>query len=52
MNDLNVATKTIPTPVILTRLKQAGEAAADTFLRNHKDDLGQRSSLNLSEMFN
>lgn len=32
MNDLNVATKTIPSPVILARLKQAGEAAADAFL--------------------
>lgn len=52
MNDLNVATKTIPTPIILERLKQAGEAAADTFLKDHKKDLGQRSSVNLTEMFN
>ncbi len=51
MNELNVATKTIPTALILSRLKEAGEAAADTFLRDHKDDLGKRSSLNLSEMF-
>ncbi|MFA8443112.1 patatin-like phospholipase family protein [Yoonia sp.] len=52
MNGLNVATKTIPTAVILRRLKEAGETAADTFLKNHKKDLGKRSSVNLSEMFN
>ncbi|EBA10889.1 patatin-like phospholipase family protein [Roseobacter sp. CCS2] len=51
MNDLNVATKTIPTAVILSRLKSAGEAAADTFLKSHKKDLGKRSSVNLTEMF-
>lgn len=51
MNNLNVATKTIPTAVIIRRLKEAGEAAADTFLQNHKQDLGQRSSVNLNEMF-
>jgi NTE family protein len=52
MNNLNVATKTIPTAVILARLKEAGEAAADTFLKNHKKDIGKRSSVNLTEMFN
>ena len=51
MNDLNVATKTIPTPVILARLKEAGEQAADTFLRSHKDDLNKASSVDLSGMF-
>lgn len=51
MNALNVATKSIPTPVILARLKEAGEAAADTFLKAHKKDLGKRSSVNLTEMF-
>mgnify|MGYP001800908739 CR=1 FL=1 len=51
MNALNVATKSIPTAVILSRLKAAGEAAADTFLANHKKDLGKRSSVNLTEMF-
>ncbi|WP_342071023.1 patatin-like phospholipase family protein [Yoonia algicola] len=51
MNNLNVATKTIPTAVILARLKAAGEAAADTFLKNHKKDIGKRSSVNLTEMF-
>lgn len=51
MNELNVATKTIPTPVILSRLKEAGEAAADAFLKTHKADLGKRSSIDLAEMF-
>ncbi|KQI72857.1 patatin [Loktanella sp. 5RATIMAR09] len=51
MNGLNVATKTIPTPVILARLKEAGEAAADAFLAQHKKDIGKRSSVNLTEMF-
>ena len=51
MNGLNVATKTIPTPLILSRLKSAGEAAADTFLANHKNDLGKRSTVDLTEMF-
>jgi len=52
MNQLNVATKTIPAPVIIRRLKEAGEAAADAFLRTHKKDIGKRSSVNLTEMFN
>ena len=51
MNQLNVATKTIPSPVILARLKEAGEAAADAFLTAHKNDIGKRSTVNLTEMF-
>ncbi|SEQ23947.1 NTE family protein [Loktanella sp. DSM 29012] len=52
MNNLNVATKTIPQPVILARLKAAGRAAADAFLADHKDDLNQRSTVDLEAMFN
>lgn len=52
MNGLNVATKSIPTPVILARLKEAGEAAADHFLKAHKKDLGKRSTVDLAAMFN
>ena len=51
MNDLNVATKTIPTPVILAELKSAGRAAMDGFLAAHKGDLGQRGTVDLAEMF-
>jgi NTE family protein len=51
MNMLNVATKSIPTPVILARLKEAGGAAADAFLKAHKKDLGKRSTVDLAAMF-
>ena len=51
MNDLNVATKLVPTPYILKQLKRAGRTAADTFLSVHKPDLGQRSSVDLQAMF-
>jgi len=51
MNTLNVATKTIPTPVVLTRLKEAGQAAAQAFLDQSKDDLNVNQTANLKEMF-
>ncbi len=51
MNDLNVATKTIPNAVVLARLKEAGREAADLFLADHKGDLNQRSSVDLEAMF-
>nr|WP_247742400.1 MULTISPECIES: patatin-like phospholipase family protein [unclassified Ruegeria] len=51
MNDLSVATKTVPNSVILHKLKEAGRKAADRFLADHKDDLGQKSTVNLPEMF-
>ena len=51
MNDLNTATKSIPAPVILSRLRAAGEAAMDGFLTAHKTDLGQRDTVDLRAMF-
>lgn len=51
MNDLSVATKTMPNPVVLSRLKAAGEAAADAFLEAHFDDLGARDTVDLEAMF-
>ncbi len=51
MNELNVATKTIPNAVVLARLKEAGEAAADAFLKAHKADLNKKSTVNLTDMF-
>ena len=51
MNTLNVATKTIPTPVVLTRLKEAGQEAAQAFLDQSKDDLNINQTANLEEMF-
>ncbi|GAB5436866.1 patatin-like phospholipase family protein [Falsiruegeria mediterranea] len=51
MTELSVATKMVPTPMVLNKLKQAGRAAADGFLLAHKPDLGQRSTVDLSDMF-
>ncbi len=51
MNDLSAATKIVPNPVVLNRLKQAGRSAADQFLSAHKDDLGARSTVDLPAMF-
>ncbi len=51
MNELNVATKTIPTPVVLARLKQAGSEAMDGFLSAHADDIGKRNTVDMREMF-
>ncbi|SDW36145.1 NTE family protein [Ruegeria halocynthiae] len=51
MNDLSAATKTVPNPVVLNRLKQAGRTAANRFLRAHKSDLGERSTVDLPAMF-
>lgn len=51
MNELSVATKLVPTPFTLSRLKEAGQRAAEEFLTHHKDDLNVRSSVDLVEMF-
>lgn len=51
MNDLTVATKLVPTAYTLAKLKEAGQRAADDFLRLHWDDLNKRSSLNLVDMY-
>ncbi|MEP4198147.1 MAG: patatin-like phospholipase family protein [Aliishimia sp.] len=51
MNQLGVATKTVPNAHIIKTLKEAGRQAAHTFLATHKDDLNTRSSVNLPEMF-
>lgn len=51
MNDLNVATKTIATPLVLERLKSAGQSAMDRFLLAHKGDIGTRGTTDLEGMF-
>ena len=51
MNSLSVATKTVPNPVVLHSMKQAGRAAADQFLTDHRADLGSRSTVDLPTMF-
>lgn len=51
MNDLSVATKSVPNPVVLARLKSAGRLAAGAFLDAHYDDLGERDTVDLEAMF-
>ena len=51
MTSLSVATKMVPTPVVLGQLKTSGHAAADRFLKDHKASIGKTSSINLESMF-
>ncbi|WP_375262256.1 patatin-like phospholipase family protein [Palleronia sp.] len=51
MRDLSVATKLIPSAILIDRLFKAGRAAADRFLDAHLEDLGQRSTVDLAEMY-
>jgi len=51
MNDLSVATKLVPTAPVLRRLKEAGQAAAQTFLDRDAPHLGKESTVDLRAMF-
>ncbi|WP_127112143.1 patatin-like phospholipase family protein [Shimia sediminis] len=51
MNDLSVATKTVPTSYILGELRRAGQEAASAFLEAHKADLGQRGTVDLQATY-
>ena len=51
MADLSVATKLVPNPVVIARLKAAGQAAAEAFLRGPVDLVGKKSSVDLPGMF-
>lgn len=51
MNDLNVSTKLIPTPMLLGKLKAAGRAATEKFLEDSTASIGVKSSVDLVEMF-
>jgi len=51
MNELSVATKLIPQPYVIAKLKEAGQVACDQFLSEHKDQIGQEGSVDLVEMF-
>jgi NTE family protein len=51
MRQLSVATKVVPNAALLWQLRSAGHRAADRFLALHWDDIGERSSVDLREMF-
>ncbi len=51
MNALSVATKMMPIPHILRRLKDAGQKAAQSFLAEHKSRLGVEGSVKLQDVF-
>ena len=51
MAGLSVTTKLSPGPVLLHRLREAGQAAADRFLADHGADLGQRASVDLEALY-
>ncbi|MGB0662044.1 MAG: patatin-like phospholipase family protein [Mangrovicoccus sp.] len=51
MNELSVATKLVPSPLILEQLRRAGYNAACKFFEAHRDIIGEDSSVDLVEMF-
>jgi NTE family protein len=51
MGQLGIATKMTPNRTLLLQLKDAGRAAMDAFLAEHRDDIGQRSTVDLRAMF-
>ncbi len=51
MNELSVATKLIPSPYVLAKLKAAGRARAEEFLTAHGDKLNIEGSVDLPTMF-
>lgn len=50
MRVLSVATKLSPSPALIDQLHEKGVAATDRFLAEHGDDLGRKTTCNLSEM--
>jgi NTE family protein len=51
MRELSVATKLIPTPLILDRLKSAGRAAAERFIATDAPRIGEGTTVDLEAMF-
>lgn len=51
MAQLSAATKTVPNPTVIGRLKQAGCAAAEKFLAHDIENIGKRGSVDLRGMF-
>ena len=50
MNMLGMATKMTISRTLLLQLKDAGRAAMESFLAEHRQDLGKHSSVNLRAM--
>ncbi len=51
MRELSVASKLVPSPYLLQRLRDAGRAAADGFLARHRDDLNRKSTVDLAATY-
>ncbi|MBS8225285.1 patatin-like phospholipase family protein [Vannielia litorea] len=51
MNDLSVATKTVPNPYVLSELKEAGRRAAARFLNKDAGKVGKESSIDLAAIY-
>ncbi len=51
MNDLSVATKTVPNPYVMSELKEAGRRAAARFLGQHGSKVGRESSVDLAAIY-
>ena len=51
MQKLSVATKMVASPPVLFQLREAGRDAAEAFLRDGIDRIGEDSTVNLREMF-
>ena len=51
MNRLSATTKVSASPGLLVQLKQAGQAAADRFLSDHRHDLNQRGTVDLTDLY-
>ena len=51
MTELGVATKTLPVPLVIERLRDAGRRAAGRFLADHKDDLNLRATVDLAAAY-
>ena len=51
MNDLSVATKLIPNPLVIGQLKHAGRTMTERFLAEHKSDLNERGTIDLASMY-
>jgi NTE family protein len=51
MNELSVATKLLPTPFVLARLKEAGRRAAESFLTEHRHKIGEVASLDIEDVY-